>query len=125
MDYKSLRVKDLLETFKSRGLKGWSRLRKSDLIFLIEENNNLKKENVFGRPDKLQTKVFLEQRKKRKCDEENFHKQLRRQQMISDNLFQKQRERDELQEWCNLQEQLFKEEHKFKKCLMEAGFFGR
>ncbi len=64
MDYKSLRVKDLREILKSRGLKGWSRLRKSDLIFLIEENNNLKKENVFGRPDKSQTKVFLEQCKK-------------------------------------------------------------
>ena len=64
MDYKSLRVKDLREILKSRGLNGWSRLRKSDLIFLIEENNNLKKENVFGRPDKSQTKVFLEQRKK-------------------------------------------------------------
>ena len=45
--------------------------------------------------------------------------------MISENLFQKQCERDELREWCNLQEQLLKEERKFKKCLMEAGFVGR
>ena len=37
----------------------------------------------------------------------------------------RQRERDELREWCNLQEQLLKEEREFKKYLMEAGFVGR
>ncbi len=35
----SLKVKDLREIARSRGLKGWYRLRKSDLISLIESDD--------------------------------------------------------------------------------------
>ncbi len=53
MDYKSFKMENLREILKSRGLKGWSKLKKSDLISLIEENDRaqrgVKKENPFGR----------------------------------------------------------------------------
>ncbi len=38
MYYKSLKVKDLREILKSRGLKGWSKLKKDDLISFIIGN---------------------------------------------------------------------------------------
>ncbi len=38
MSYKSLRVKDLREILKFRGLKGWSKLKKDDLISFIIDN---------------------------------------------------------------------------------------
>ena len=38
MYYKSLRVKDLREILRSRGLKGWSKLKKDDLIYFIIDN---------------------------------------------------------------------------------------
>ena len=40
----SHRVKDLREIAKSRGLKGWYRLRKSDLISFIKESENQQRE---------------------------------------------------------------------------------
>ena len=40
MSYESLRVKDLQEILKSRGLKGWSRLKKSELISFIIGNED-------------------------------------------------------------------------------------
>ena len=115
----------LREILKSRGLRGWSRLKKSDLISLIEENDKVKKENPFGRPDQAQAKILLSQREEHERDEENIRKQLRRQQMISENLIQKQRERHELQEWCNLRAQMIEEERKLIKDLIEAGFVVR
>ena len=55
-------MENLREILKSRGLKGWSKLNKSDLISLIEENDRaqrgVKKENPFGRPDQAQAKIF-------------------------------------------------------------------
>ena len=50
----SLRVKDLQEIAKSKGLKGWYRLRKSDLISFItsEENRERECENVESQIDK-------------------------------------------------------------------------
>ena len=39
-DYKNLKVVELREIAKSRGLRGYSRLRKSDLISFIKDNEN-------------------------------------------------------------------------------------
>ena len=40
----SLKVKDLREIAKSKGLKGWYRLRKSDLISFIKEFENQRRQ---------------------------------------------------------------------------------
>ncbi len=39
MSYESLRVTDLRDILRSRGLKGWSKLRKAELIALLYQDN--------------------------------------------------------------------------------------
>ncbi len=47
--YGRLRVSDLRDIVRSRGLKGWSKLRKDDLISFIIGNDNYLLEQQIGR----------------------------------------------------------------------------
>ncbi len=46
--YKKLKVSDLRDIAKSRRLRGWSRLRKDDLISFIIGNENYREKSLFG-----------------------------------------------------------------------------
>ncbi len=46
----SLKVKDLREMAKSKGLKGWYRLRKSDLISFIKDFENQRRQERLEKP---------------------------------------------------------------------------
>ena len=50
----SMKVKDLREIAKSHGLRGYSKLKKSDLIFFIKDNINL----ASDRPSKIDVEVW-------------------------------------------------------------------
>ena len=67
-------------------------------------------------------RTLLKQRKERERYEENLHRQLRRQQMISENLLQKQRKEHEQREWWKKHEQMLEEEQKMIKAFIDAGW---
>ncbi len=61
-DYKNLKVLELRKIARSRGLKGWSRLRKSDLIsFIISEEQRQQSEAI--EKTKLQEEQQVERRR--------------------------------------------------------------
>ena len=44
-EYKNLKVSDLRDIAKSRGLRGWTRLRKTNLISFIIDNEDFTSSN--------------------------------------------------------------------------------
>ncbi len=92
-----LRVKDIQEIARSQGLKGWSGLKKSDLISFIK----VRKRSPLGKPNQAQAKTLLEK---------HLHKQLIRQRMINENLLQKQRKEHERRKQREERRQMLKEE---------------
>ncbi len=56
-EMESLRVKDLWEIVRSRGLKGWYRLRKSDLISFIALEEQRELEEVEGQQQNEETQI--------------------------------------------------------------------
>ena len=60
-DYKNLKVLELREIAKSRGLKGYSRLRKSELIlFIMSEEERHKNDEIERRRQERLKKVTAE-----------------------------------------------------------------
>ncbi len=62
MYYKSLRVKDLREILKSRGLRGWSKLKKDDLISFIIDNEEYPTDRATEDARKMSKKTVRELR---------------------------------------------------------------
>ena len=72
-DYKNFKVSELREIARSRGLKGWYRLRKSDLISFIkeeEEKEKSKEEEEKKSKEEEEKKSKEEEEKKSKEEEE-------------------------------------------------------
>ena len=138
MSYKELKLINLWDIVRFRGLELWSQLKKADMVSFIEENDKIdqtqcEEELKQGQRVELERRYHEELKRQRR---EKFEREHPKRDVIDRNSPEfkerlrkeeerRQRERDELREWCNLQEQLLKEERELKKYLMEAGFVGR
>ena len=58
--YKNLRVSDLRDIAKSRGLRGWTKLRKDDLISFIADNEEYPTDRVTEHARKMGKRTIKE-----------------------------------------------------------------
>ena len=61
-EYKNLKVSDLRDIAKSRGLRGWTRLRKTNLISLIIDNEDFTSDRATENARKMGNKTVKELR---------------------------------------------------------------
>ena len=78
-DYKNLKVVELKEIARSRGLRGWSRLRKAELISFITSVEQRQREEEELERQRQQEEEELEEQRQRLRDERKSKSKARRQ----------------------------------------------